>query len=463
MASPRNNTFEDLPNSTAVLDASPSTTPTTPTTEHTFDELESLAAELSEAARQCYDKRLHHDADSMLFRLNEQERASDCADLEARLAAIRSQAALLTDCYHEAAAGVNGNGNDNGNDSGARAAEQAMAELETALLHAEQQRLAGALATLDHADRHFAGTAADLASVRDPAARAALKVALARLQDALRAYRRAFEHHGSLRSAAIDRALSGGSPPSSSSSCSSSSSSSSSWISSSSDSSRDDYDSNDDDDARSSTAATEPSTPRRSPPSSSSTSISTPDIGSPVSVVDRGLGELTLSAQNDEDEAMFRFDRASPPTLARLAAWLGLEGGAVSAALLLNEGPIQGAFAAYRAAAAAAADRPSCAEEPAILRSGLPLFTYERESLLRWHGHLARQPRRGGGGDMSAALFANRVVRYLERSCDVVPWEPVAGDLGSLAAYETARRRWAVVLQVYWFMEKAFSKVSLAG
>ncbi|KAI0974838.1 hypothetical protein F4678DRAFT_485842 [Xylaria arbuscula] len=141
----------------------------------------------------------------------------------------------------------------------------------------------------------------------------------------------------------------------------------------------------------------------------------------------------------------------NPPKLANLAAWLGLSSD-VEVALLLNEKPIQNAYKAYRAP-----EGQSCADEPERLKFVLPLFTYSRETLLNWRSSgMNHSEQYKDGVDFSAALFSNQVVRYLEGSCQEVDWKPVSST-DSLGDYQLSKRRWAIALQIYWLMEKAFA------
>lgn len=99
----------------------------------------------------------------------------------------------------------------------------------------------------------------------------------------------------------------------------------------------------------------------------------------------------------------------------------------------------------------------------------MPLFTFPRDSLLLFRARFERRGGSSGGAEakaeemdgvaFGAALFANHAVRYIERSAVDVPWGPLADHMDSLVDFETARWRWAVVLQMYWFLEKAFVRV----
>ncbi|KAI1311702.1 hypothetical protein F5Y03DRAFT_342044 [Xylaria venustula] len=168
-----------------------------------------------------------------------------------------------------------------------------------------------------------------------------------------------------------------------------------------------------------------------------------------TSVSEDSNGESPESRAIQRAKFPFYFDGNSPQ-LSNLATWLGLSSD-VEVALLLNDKPIQNAFQAYRAPAG-----QSCASEPERLRFVMPLFTYSRETLLSWRSSgKNRSEQYEDGVDFSAALFANQVVRYLERSCEEVDWKPVLNN-DSLDDYQLSKRRWAIALQIYWFLEKSF-------
>ncbi|KAJ2986336.1 hypothetical protein NUW58_g5080 [Xylaria curta] len=86
----------------------------------------------------------------------------------------------------------------------------------------------------------------------------------------------------------------------------------------------------------------------------------------------------------------------------------------------------------------------------------MPLFTFSNETLQKWRAHLGEKKDKDNV-DVAAALFAYHVVRFLERSCEEVAWEPVISNMATFHDYDLARRHWAIVLQMYWFMEKAFA------
>ncbi|KAH8158890.1 hypothetical protein CIB48_g9355 [Xylaria polymorpha] len=274
-------------------------------------------------------------------------------------------------------------------------ADLTAAELDGVLLEIEKQKLAGIALMNEYIHDEMGGTAADIKSIQNPNTRTELNAALDRFRAAFWEFKATVDHHSETRQA--------------------------------------------DDNPYSSTDATAVASP----------CISELNLGSPVISVKEDLIEIA-------NDGMFRFERGNPPSLQHLANWLGLDS-AVDAALLLNSGPIQHAFEAYRAAPG-----QSCVENPERLKLVLPLFTYPRDTLRNWEAHMAQEKyqKKDSRLDMSAALFANHVVRFLERSSEVVAWEPVAGNIANLEDYELSRCRWAVVLQMFWFMEKAFGKVN---
>ncbi|KAI1434931.1 hypothetical protein GGR50DRAFT_355311 [Xylaria sp. CBS 124048] len=152
---------------------------------------------------------------------------------------------------------------------------------------------------------------------------------------------------------------------------------------------------------------------------------------------------------DDKTVSMFRFEQSHPPSLRNLAEWLGIDDD-VTVAMLLNTGPIQTAYAACRSEPG-----HSCAMNPEILKLCMPLMTYSSDTLRAWREQLGNK--REDGLNFAAAQFAHRVVRYLEgESCDDVDWEPVSLRMHGLDDYKIAYSHWAVALQIFWFMEKAF-------
>lgn len=145
------------------------------------------------------------------------------------------------------------------------------------------------------------------------------------------------------------------------------------------------------------------------------------------------------------------FDRENSPGLAGLADWLDL-GDAISVAHVLNSKPVQYAFNKYRAHPG----QISCVRAPEALKLALTFFTFSRQSLANWHrSKLDASKRPSNGINFAAALFAHHVVRYLEGSCEEVQWKPVNHET-SFEAYDVAKRRFAVALQIFWFLEKTF-------
>ncbi|KAJ8132709.1 hypothetical protein O1611_g915 [Lasiodiplodia mahajangana] len=185
---------------------------------------------------------------------------------------------------------------------------------------------------------------------------------------------------------------------------------------------------------------------------SSGTSVShlqrAPMKRSPMSVEGEKLQVRQSLGDKGIADRAFRFDPNDPPSLSQLAVWLGLNH-AVEVALLLDSFAIRHSFAAYGSMPGQARTA-----NPECLRFVVPLFTYSRETLLCWRSRFRDEI--GGNIDFSAALFANQVVRYLERSVDFVAWSPLTGHESSIEAFEIARWRFAVALQMLWFLEKAF-------
>ncbi|KAI0102444.1 hypothetical protein GGR51DRAFT_527417 [Nemania sp. FL0031] len=110
----------------------------------------------------------------------------------------------------------------------------------------------------------------------------------------------------------------------------------------------------------------------------------------------------------------------------------------------------QNAFATYRC-------RPgqSRISNPERLKFVVPLFTYSRETLLAWRSRYKDEV--GGNMDISAALFAKQVVRFLEGSVDFEAWAPIPDHFNSMEAFEVAKWRFKVALLILWFLEKAFA------
>ncbi|KAI1175146.1 hypothetical protein F4777DRAFT_551498 [Nemania sp. FL0916] len=155
-----------------------------------------------------------------------------------------------------------------------------------------------------------------------------------------------------------------------------------------------------------------------------------------------------------EDHRVFQFNVDAPPSLLQLAKWLGLKD-APSAAMVMNSSPIQKTFAEYRS--------PQVCKFPQRLSNTVPLMTYERADFLNWKETANPLRTQGNWGfDLNAALFAHKVVRFLESdNCEDVKWEPIAGQTDSFEKYEIFKRRWALVLQMFWFLEKTFVGINI--
>ncbi len=416
MSSPRDNTdpmsLTIFPETPAALDAS---------TIDIMDELESLSTpltELTQAAQQCYNDRLEYDSQCEKFNVRDYTREQKRAAAEDRLEMIRDEAATIKQ-RHEA---ILSQVPPHLLTQSRSVLGRVLCDLDTALLQTEQQKLASTLATIDLAKNEFALAQIDLEGIQDAAARAEAGAALNTLEDALWHFRGIFEQYGGARIRAIDRELLGLHNP------------------------------------RRWEQSVDPSQSSDSPAEedlAASSAMGSPipalDLGSPLSPVERGLSELSLNTQEGFfHDLPMKFLPFSSPTLLRISLWLGLEG-PVEAAILLNARPIQNAFAASRTVEGTT----SCAEDPERLKLVLPLFTYSLETLLTWRrSKLSLTESPETGLDFPAAVFASRVVRYLEGSCDMVEWQPIAGT-NNLEAFGEARRRWAIALQIFWFLEKA--------
>ncbi|KAI0449161.1 hypothetical protein F5B21DRAFT_63064 [Xylaria acuta] len=432
MTSPRNDTPEtpSLHNA-APLDAS------TKGLLYELDDLTVPFEELAHAAQQCYDERLDSDVKNMA---RDKNRRKEIADTESRLEYIQEHAAHLKQRRGAIISRIPAHLLIRARGS----ADLAEAELDAVLLEIEEQKLAGVLIMNDHIYDEIIGTEVDIKSIRDPNTRTELTAALDKFRGALSEFRAAFSHHSAGIRKAINQELMdlearrsghGRSPE----------------LPQSPELLHDDDDDDDDDDEIDDSPSSSADTT-----AVASSLISDLRLGSPAAPVKEEVDddEIRLDVRS-EDDGMFRFERDHPPSLSRLANWLGLDD-AVDVALLLNTQPVQHAFRAYRTTAG-----QSRAGNPERLRLVLPLFTYPRETLRLWQAHVnGKGEREENRPDISAALFANRVVRFLERSSEVVAWERVSGDIANLGDYELARRRWAVVLQILWFMDKAFGNVN---
>ncbi|KAI2642145.1 hypothetical protein GGS21DRAFT_292493 [Xylaria nigripes] len=303
-----------------------------------------------------------------------------------------------------------------------RSIDMAVAELEIEFLQIEEQRLlvliCPVLTMADQFDAQLHRAQSTLGGIQSPTTRAGLETSIGNFQEALHNFRFSFRHYGRKRAnsitqefARLDASLSD--QPHSS-----------------------DDEASDDDDTKAST----------------SSSVSSVEIRSAMIPISKKVGEFSLSAQNEDaadDDSMLNFDRNSPPNLQRLAGWLGLDSD-ISTAVLLNSGPIQDSYAAYRASPG-----ESCAVNPEGLKNNMPLFTYTRETLLQWQYSMTKLQH--DGLNFSAAVFAHQVVRFLEGSCEEVDWKPVSNNIRDLSDYKVARCHWAVALQIFWYMEKTFA------
>ncbi|KAI0438696.1 hypothetical protein F4803DRAFT_554755 [Xylaria telfairii] len=405
--SPHNNTPETPSlHDAAALDAS---------TKELLYELSALSVPfdtLTNSAIECYDERLKSDAQNIV---RNNARKQERADTESQLEYILERASHLKQRQEAIISRIPSHLLTHANTS----ANLATVELDGVLLEIEDQRLTGIVLTNEHIHDELAGTEDDIESIQDPNTRADLKAALDMFRAAFWAFKATVDHHDAARYEMIKRKQMDLDPLRSGQGTSPASA-------------QDEVD----------------DSPSSSGVAVASSSISELNLGSPVLPIEQ------KDLMDIANGGMFCFDRGSPPSLQHLANWLGLDND-VEVALLLNTWPIQHAFEAHRAAPG-----ESCVENPERLKMILPLFTYPRDTLRTWQAHIAQEKykRPDSRLDIHAALFANHVVRYLERSSDVVAWEPVSGNIANLGDYELSRCRWAVVLQMFWFMEKAFGK-----
>ncbi|KAI1745635.1 hypothetical protein F4680DRAFT_465537 [Xylaria scruposa] len=389
------------PNNITVLDAS------TKELLYKLDDLTAPFEELTQAAQECFDGRFE-------IHIRNETRENERTEIECELRDIKEQATHLKQRRQSIISRIPSHLLTHARSS----ADVAEAELDAKLLDIEQVKLMNIPIMIQHLYDEIKDIDIVMESVHVPNARTKLREALGKFRDALSDFQLGFDHLRAARPEAVNEGLED--------------------------------------------LSSRPSEYGMSPvlkPSdlvhdeaddSLVNSISSLDLGSPAIPVNEGLGEHKLGLRSED---MFRFDRDHPPTLLQLAEWLGLDD-PVSVALLLNNWPVSHAFQAYRATTG-----ESCAENPKRLKLVLPLFYYSRETLQLWQTHQEREQREEDRLDISAALFANHVVRFLERSSELVAWERVTGDMTSLEDYEAARYRWAVVLQMYWFMQKAFGHV----
>ncbi|KAI0805004.1 hypothetical protein GGR55DRAFT_310569 [Xylaria sp. FL0064] len=152
----------------------------------------------------------------------------------------------------------------------------------------------------------------------------------------------------------------------------------------------------------------------------------------------------TLTAKNSNrdksfyEKLPFEFSPTTVPGLERLALWLGLNE-AFEAVKVLCAPAIMKSFEEHRAAPG-----QSVAEDPERLKLVLPLYNYPRDALMQ---------QRESNIDVSAALFADEVARYLDKKgwIDGVDLRPICKNLDE--NFNHTKYRWAVALQIYWFME----------
>ncbi|KAI3323692.1 hypothetical protein HD806DRAFT_71362 [Xylariaceae sp. AK1471] len=422
MASPRNSTCQELvststpetmsPNSPSLMD--------TLTNEQlqNFNSLTKPLEDLTLAARQCYNSRRDYDMESDIFKLRDQERESKLLANETHLGDIQKQVVDLRRRRQEI---------------GSRlpphlltSIDPSLADLEAALLLIEQQKLLGILGMIGHVDTNIVRAQYDLRDVQDGPTRAALKGPLEKLQDALWDVQSAYDQYGGPRALSIERDLV--------------------WLQS-----------------RGHGKSEPDSSPLSSDKTDDHSDVSSLDLNAPGP--SSSSHELPVGEQqhqhviDDNEDRVFRFDPDDCPSLWDICYWLNQED-SVSTALLLMEKPIDGAFAAYRSSSSAT----TTTNNPKRLKSILPLFTYSRHSLQQWRDSVNLKQK--VHLDFSAALFAHQVVRFLEgSSCEEVGWEPVFDnkdkDKGegfeNLRGYEIGRRRWAIALQILWFLEITLS------
>ncbi|KAF2965218.1 hypothetical protein GQX73_g8348 [Xylaria multiplex] len=423
MASPRNDSTKDLM-SLANLD--------TPSLENAagldapnedIEELETLVnllAELTETAGKCYRDRLEYDMGSINFKRRDEERERKMNKSEDQLDTVREQAADLKDRRDSLRSQLSPHSSTYLNST----VEPWIKELDKALLNIEQQKLIGILSIIDLTDIEFTRAQFNLNSVQDSRVRAEIGAALDKVHKALWDLRDVYDEVGNERHRAINRDLI----------------------------QMGIWDPQEDDFSLGSVESGEMSDSSMAVEASDNTSSSISDPSLNPSLLPQ-MSELELTAANQYmHDHPFQFDSNNPPSLLRLASWLGLKS-ATEAALLLQEGPIQNAFATYRARAEKGQN-----ENLGRLKLCLPLFTFSRETLCKWQSHMDQSD---NCADCGVALFANQVVHFLEGSCDFVDWVPVSSNMDglilSMEDYEIARYRWATVLQIFWFLEKSFA------
>ncbi|KAI1281704.1 hypothetical protein F5Y07DRAFT_267063 [Xylaria sp. FL0933] len=153
---------------------------------------------------------------------------------------------------------------------------------------------------------------------------------------------------------------------------------------------------------------------------------------------------LTAKMHSNRDNSFyeklpFEFSPTTVPALTRLALWMGLDD-AFDAVKVLGEPAILRSFEAHRAAPG----QHSVVEDPERLKLVLPLYKSSRGAIMQ---------QRGSNIDVSAALFAHEVVRYLEREAWIegVDLRPICKNLDE--GFDQGKYSWAVALQIYWFLE----------
>ncbi|KAI0539391.1 hypothetical protein GGR58DRAFT_524674 [Xylaria digitata] len=422
MASPRNESSKDLMSLANAESPSLENAVVLDAPDDVIEELEALVtplAELSRAAQQCYNDRLEYDMGSINFKRRDEERERKKNESEDRLDKIREQAAGLKQHRdnlklqlppHSASTYLNST------------VDPWIKDLDKALLNIEQQKLVSILSIIDLTDIEFTRAQFDLNSVQDNQIRGEIGAALDRVHEALWNLREVYDQFGSERYRSIDYDLADMNL----------------W-----DPKYDDF----------SLGSLELGTSMDETNDSDNTSSSISELSLGPSL-QTPMSELNLTAASQYiHELPFQFDSNNPPSLLRLANWLGLSN-ATEAAFLLREMPIQNAFAEYRAHV----KDPQNNKDPERLKLCLSLFTFSQETLSKWESHMNQLD---CCADFGAALFANKVVRFLEGSCSTVDWVPVSshadGRILSLENYETARHRWGIALQIFWFLEKSFA------
>ncbi|KAI0414037.1 hypothetical protein F5X98DRAFT_390261 [Xylaria grammica] len=412
------------------------------------EELEALTtplAELAQAARQCFEDRVEYDMGYIGFQPIDEERERKRLNVEDKLEIIRDQAEAIKAHRDAIRAQLPPSRWTYTNST----IDPWIAQLDKSLLDIELQKLTGVLGIIGHVDVEFTRARVDLLSVQDLNARSELKAALDQAQDALFNFRKVYAECGEPRSRTITYALAtldGWSPMHEDFSLGSPAYSI--------------------DDTTEDSSSSSGSVDGKEDAETLATSISQLSLD-PFADQEEEEEEEDDDEEEGEDGGVrlitddyaaldrpFEFYSGHPPTLKQLASWLGLVDTA-AVALLLNGAGIRDVFETYRGHGA------GYAEDPRRLKLTVPLFTFSRDTLVKWEGHMGRTPT-PDSADFGAALFANHVVRFLEGpGCPLVDWAPVRsnsdGHIHSLRDYEVARRRWAVALQIFWFLEVALA------